>query len=449
METPREDLGILSFDGRDPLGILARQNASRIPELISLRMSRMAASPFAFYRGTAAIMAADHARDPHSALAVASCGDAHISNFGFFATPQRTQAFDLNDFDEAAWAPWEWDLKRLVTSVIIGGREYEHPEEIVREAAAEAVNAYVSTLRQSLSQTPLHRFFSHFDQTMVRENLDKRSRKVLVEAAEKARTRTSERVVSRLTEIGADGRRRFIENPPVMTHIDEETASYAAGGYEQYLKSCNVDIRMLLTSQFHWGDVIRRVVGVGSVGTRCYLVLLTDGRDGVLVLQVKQAGRSVLEEFGGYPQPEAYREIVGAHGEGDRVVSLQRILQAYSDPFLGHMRSPRGDFYVRQFHDMKGSVEIESLDANALIRYAIACGAVLARAHAQSRNAAAAADYIGKGKRIRSAILKWCYAYAELSLADYREFLASGMVPDNDATPPRTGASTSRKAKKG
>lgn len=428
MTVPRSNLGILTATGRDPLGILARQNESRIQELVPLRMSRMAQSPFTFYRGSAAIMAADHARDPHSDIPVASCGDAHMSNFGFFATPQRTQAFDLNDFDEAAWAPWEWDLKRLVTSVIIGGREYGHPEEVVQTSAGEAVTAYVDTLATALSHSPLHRYFSHFNQDMVRQNLDRKSRQALVAAAEKARKRTSERAAKRLTVETPEGHRRFIETPPVMTKIDETAASYVHDSYEQYRKTANADVRMLLT-HYTLEDIVRRVVGVGSVGTRCYLALLRDRMDGVLVLQIKEAKRSVVEEYGLVPQPQAFAEVIAAHGEGARVVALQRILQAYSDPLLGHLQSPNRGFYVRQFHDMKGSVAVETLDGDAFNRYALACGAVLARAHAQSSNAGRAAEFIGKGKRIRKMILNWSNAYAELSLADYRAFLGSGMVP--------------------
>lgn len=389
----------------------------------------MAQSPFTFYRGTAAIMAADHSRDPHSGIPVVSSGDAHLSNFGFYATPQRTQAFDLNDFDESAWAPWEWDLKRLVTSVIIGGRDTDRPEKVVQAAAGHAVRAYVSTLTASDGYSPLERYYSHFNQEMARRHLGKASRRVLEEAAEDARKRTSERAARRLTEDIGDGRRRFIEEPPVMTHVDNEVELNVDASYRQYLLSANVDIRMLL-SHYTMEDIGRRVVGVGSVGTRCYLVLMRDEDGGVLILQVKQAMRSALEEYGGFPQPSELTEVTDVSGEGARVVGLQRILQAYSDPFLGHLQSSGRSFYVRQYHDMKGSVEIEELNDAAFNGYAIACAAVLARAHAQSSNSRQAVDFIGGGKRIRRAIVDWSNAYAELSLEDYQAFLASDMVEE-------------------
>lgn len=428
MTVTRGELASLTTTGRDPLGILRRQNSTREEWLIPLRMARMAQSPFTFYRGTAALMAADQARDPHSGIPVVSSGDAHLSNFGFYATPQRTQAFDLNDFDESAWAPWEWDLKRLVTSVIIGGRDTGRPEKAIQAAAADTIKAYVSSLKTSDQHSPLERYYSHFDQEMARRHLGKESRRVLEETAEDARKRTSERAARRLTEETADGKRRFIENPPVMTHVADEVGLNVADNYRQYLRSAKADIRMVL-AHYTMEDIVRRVVGVGSVGTRCFLVLLRDADGGVLILQVKEAIRSTLEEYGGIPQPDVLTEITEASGEGARVVGLQRILQAYSDPFLGFLLSARGrSFYVRQYHDMKGSVEIEGLDDTGFTGYAIACGAVLARAHAQSVNARQVVNFIGGGKRIRRAILDWSNAYAELSLDDYRTFISSGMV---------------------
>ncbi|RSZ64224.1 DUF2252 domain-containing protein [Corynebacterium hylobatis] len=431
MTVTRGELAMLTTTGRDPLGLLREQNATREQWLIPLRMARMAQSPFTFYRGTAALMAADHSRDPHSGIPVVSSGDAHLSNFGFYATPQRTQAFDLNDFDESAWAPWEWDLKRLVTSVIIGGRDTDRSEKVVQAAAADAVRAYVSSLNTSDGYSPLERYYSHFNQEMARRHLGKESRRVLEEAAEDSRKRTSDRAARRLTEETADGKRRFFEAPPVMSHVADEVELNVADNYRQYLLSAKADIRMLLT-HYTLEDIVRRVVGVGSVGTRCYLVLLRDADGGVLILQVKQALRSALEEYGGFPQPEVLTETTGVSGEGARVVGQQRILQAYSDPFLGFLQSASSgrSFYVRQYHDMKGSVEIGELGDTAFNGYAIVCGAVLARAHAQSVNARKVVTFIGGGKRIRRAILDWSNDYADLSLGDYQAFISSEMVDE-------------------
>lgn len=420
----RRDLARLAGAGRSPMQILQEQNSTRLAELIPLRTTRMSASPFTFFRGTAAIMAADQAQDPHSGILVASCGDSHLSNFGFYASPQRTLMFDLNDFDEAAWAPWEWDLKRLVTSVIIGGRATDRDDATVERAARGTVNAYISTLRNAVERSPLERYYSHFDPAAVHEELDKASAKALRRAIKDAEKRTGERATRRLTEESDAGGRQFIENPPVMTHIDAGLKSRVHGLFEQYLASAYVDVRMLL-AQYSVEDVVRRVVGVGSVGTRCYVVLLREPAGSSLILQVKEAGPSVLERYGGIQQPSAYRESVERGGQGIRVVGLQRILQAYSDPFLGHLRSPAGDFYVRQFHDKKGSVDVEELADTAFRRYSAACGVVLARAHSQSRTASEVVEYIGTGRRVAKSVVAWSEAYAQRSLGDYNDFVTS------------------------
>lgn len=422
--TPRRALATLAPGERDPIGILAQQNTTRVQELVGLRAERMSASPFAFYRGTAAIMAADQARDPHSGILVASCGDAHVSNFGFYASPHRTLVFDLNDFDESAWAPWEWDLKRLVTSVIIGGRASNRDAAVIEGAARGTVESYVRSLRAAADRSPLERYYSHLDPRAPSERLHKASRKALRLAMADAEKRTGERAARRLTEEAGDGSRRFIEMPPVTAHVDPEIVARVEGDYEFYRRSAYIDVRTLL-SQYVVDDIARRVVGVGSVGTRCYIALLRDPDGGLFILQAKQAGRSVLEEHGGIAQPAALNEVIAAGGDGARVVGLQRILQAYSDPFLGHIQTPDGDFYVRQFHDMKGGIEVESLKDVTFAEYGAACARVLARAHSQSPTAAEVVAYIGSGRKIVDAIVAWCDAYADLSLRDYEEFVAS------------------------
>lgn len=370
-------------------------------------------------------MAADQARDPHSGILVASCGDAHISNFGFYASPQRTLLFDLNDFDEAAWAPWEWDLERLVTSVVIGGRASGRDESFVQEAARAAAEAYVRTLRLAGKLSPLERYYAHLAPESTRLQLDKASRKALRRATEDARRRTGERASGRLTELDGDDRRRFRENPPLTTHLAPDEEIDLRDDVRQYLRSANVDIR-LLVSQYSLDDLVRRVVGVGSVGTRCFLALLSDSQGRPMILQVKEAGRRVIEEFGAIPQPDQLVGAIGVEGEGARVVAMQRILQAYSDPFLGHLRSQGGYYYVRQFHDMKGSVEVETLKDVPFHRYGATCAAILARAHAQSPRLAEVLAFIGKGERgmqkTTRGIVAWANAYAEISLADYHAF---------------------------
>lgn len=426
-QVPRAALAKLDPHGRDPLGILARQDAQRVPELVPLRAERMAASPFAFYRGTAAIMAADLAREPHTGILVASCGDAHISNFGFYASPQRTLMFDLNDFDEAAWAPWEWDLKRLVASVVIGARGVRDAA-VGERSARDAVLAYTRALRAAVAASPLERYYFHLDPKTTYPGLDASSRTVLKRAIKDAKRRTGDRAVRKLTAPDAEGRVRFVESPPTTTRAEPEVYPRMQDAFAQYLASANVDVRLLLR-QYVLRDVVRRVVGVGSVGTRCYLSLLDTGDDEAFILQVKEAGLSVLEEHGGIAQPEEVRCAVDEGGQGARVVGMQRILQAASDPFLGHLRGGHRDYYVRQFHDMKGGIDTDALEDEAYRDYAVACAVILARAHAQSENAGAIVGYLGRGAGIAESLLQWADAYAALSEADYRAFVAARGLP--------------------
>jgi uncharacterized protein (DUF2252 family) len=423
----RRDLARLTTSGRDPLAMLTAQNAGRLPDLVPLRAERMAASPFAFFRGAAAVMAADLARDAAAhgtGIMVAACGDAHVANFGFYASPQRTLVFDLNDFDEAGWAPWEWDLKRLVTSIVLAGGENARDEAVVRDAAASAVRTYAHAIDRLADRDPVTRYFEHFDPQTLLAAFDDQSRAVLAEAMRDAEKRTGERAARRLTTDVGDGRRAFVERPPTMTHVDDRTGHRMLATDGAYRASANVDVRLLL-EQYEIADVARRVVGVGSVGTRCYLVLLQDGDGHSLVMQAKEAGRSVLEEYGGIASPAPLARIVESSGEGARVVSVQRVLQAVSDPFLGHVRSNGRDYYVRQFHDMKGGIEMVDLDDAPFRRYAQACAATLARAHAQSPNAAAVAGYAGAGRALAEAITTWAFAYAEVTRDDHAAFVAA------------------------
>ncbi|MFK4761947.1 DUF2252 domain-containing protein [Microbacterium sp. ZW T5_45] len=422
--TPRRSLAEQPEAARDPLGILEAQNRARQPDLVPLRVERMSASPFAFYRGTAALMAADLADAPHSGILVASCGDAHVSNFGFYASPQRSLVFDLNDFDEAAWAPWEWDVKRLVASIVIGGHASGRSDAVIDRAALSAVTAYARGIARTTALSPTKRYFAHFDVESTRGLLDKAAQKAIRRAVAQAQRRTGERAVNRLTEADADGRRRFRHQAPTTSPLHEELRDGVHDLVEQYRRTASPDVALLF-EHYTVSDVARRVVGVGSVGTHCYLVLFQDGEDGTLLMQPKQASRSVLVEYGGITQPPALQRLIDEHGEGARVVSMQRILQALSDPFLGHLRSPNADYYARQFHDMKGSIEVEDLDDGPFITYAQACAAVVARAHSQSVTASEVAGYLGGGRSVATAILEWARRYAEVSLSDYESFRAA------------------------
>jgi uncharacterized protein (DUF2252 family) len=419
---PPSDLAVLPDGVRQPLDIIAQQNQNRVPDLVPVRRERMSASPFTFYRGTAALMAADLGAAPHTGVTVASCGDAHVSNFGFYASPQRTLVFDLNDFDESAWAPWEWDLKRLTASAIIGARDGGHHDDFAAQAARKTVTSYGAAMRAALAMTPTERFYSHLNAEAGVGKLGKKSRAVAQAAVDKAHQRTGDRAAHKLTEIAPDGRLRFIERPPTMAHISEESVAAVNAHLDLYTGSTTPDVHLLL-QQYEVVDHARRVVGVGSVGTRCTLTLFQDGDGHSLILQAKEATTSVLEQYGKVRQPQQFRHTVETHGEGARVVGLQRILQALSDPFLGYLRADT-DLYVRQFHDMKGGIDVSGLDRKPFLAYVRACAIRLARAHSQSPYTATIVGYLGDDHAVRDAIVEWSFAYADLSAADYAAFTA-------------------------
>ena len=430
-ELPRSAQALLPDRTGDALAILDEQNATRLPELVSLRIERMSANPFAFYRGSAAIMAHDLSAAPHTGILVPSCGDAHLANFGFYASPQRTLVFDLNDFDEAAWAPWEWDVKRLVASVVIAGQSTPRDEIVVHEAVITAVRAYALAMQAAADATPLQRYYAHFEATEGTGEMHRQSRKVLDRAIAQAKKRTGERATRKLTERDERGLLQFVERPPTMTRVDPELRSGLHEMLRRYLRTAHSDISLLL-SHYTPVDVIRRVVGVGSVGTRCALSLFEDGDGNTLILQSKEAGPSVLEQYGGIAQPAELRELTHERGHGGRVVAMQRILQALSDPFLGSLRYSTDSFgdlelYVRQFHDMKGGIEIEEIKDEPFVTYASACAVTLARAHAQSPNAAQVSGYLGDGTGADEAFYEWAQGYAQRSRDDYDLFVARGV----------------------
>jgi len=421
-KSPRQNLATLAPRTRDPLVILQEQNSTRIADLIPLRHERMSQSPFTFYRGTAAIMAADLAEDPHTGLLVASCGDAHLSNFGFYASPQRSLVFDLNDFDEAAWAPWEWDLKRLATSVILAAQSTNRDAQVAEQAVLETVLHYARALRASVSLSPVQRYYAHFDAEAGLTSLPSTSQKVLRKAIKQAKKRTGDRAVKKLTVLNENGVASFVQHPPEMTEMDQARKRQLHQLMQSYLESARPDIQQLLR-HYRMQDVVRRVVGVGSVGTRCALVLLQDGEGHALLMQSKQASTSVLEQYGNIKQPRALTELVDAHGQGARVVAMQQILQAVSDPFLGHLKFDGLELYVRQFHDMKGGIETDELDDESFLVYARACAVTLARAHSQSPLTALISGYIGKGNAVAEALLEWGYNYAERANDDFATFV--------------------------
>ncbi|MFZ2623737.1 MAG: DUF2252 domain-containing protein [Propionibacterium sp.] len=430
-EIPRSCLATLVPGAEDPVAILTSQNTSRVADLVPLRFARMLTDPFSFFRGSAALMAADLAASPHTDLPVISCGDAHISNFGLYASPERDLVFDLNDFDETAVSPFEWDLKRLVASLVVGGRQAGHSAQSVRDSALAAVDQYVSGLNALIELDVMERYHLHVEPELMESRVSPALRQVIDETAGRARKRTSKRAARRLTETDAQGNLRFREDPPVLTHVGKENESELRQTILAYLAGLEPDIALLL-SQFRLLDVARRVVGVGSVGTRCYIGLLVGPTGEALILQVKEATTSVLTTWGHQDQPETLSRFVKELGQGARVVGGQKMLQGVSDPFLGAVRSGGHDYYIRQFHDMKGSVDVDSMGEEVFGEYGRACALLLARAHGQSPTLGSVVSYIGGGKPLRTAIVDFAESYADKSEEDFEkltEAARKGLVP--------------------
>ncbi|WAJ45466.1 DUF2252 domain-containing protein [Mycobacterium sp. Aquia_216] len=422
---PRRSLAQLTPSSRSATEILVAQNAGRLTELVPLRFARMLVDPFAFYRGSAAVMAADLAASPTSGIEIMCCGDAHISNFGLYAAPHRSIVFDLNDFDEAAVAPAEWDVKRLITSAIIGGRHAGYPAKAIARCVEQAVVGYETSLTAMLEEMDvLERYYLRVEPEHYTGTVSKGLQAVIQKTISRARSRTSARVFKQITETGPDGTPRLREAPPVLQHVDKDVEALLVESIQEYLTAVPADIALLL-SHFRVTDVALRVVGVGSVGTRCYLVILVGPNDTPLILQIKEATRSVLDEFGGWRQPDSLTAAIEANGHGVRVTDGQQILQAMSDVFLGSTRKDGRDYYVRQFHDMKGTIETEGMKPSTFSDYVSACAVLLARAHAQSANASILRGYVGTSNAVHDAVAEWSYAYADKSLDDFHQLRAA------------------------
>jgi uncharacterized protein (DUF2252 family) len=371
----------------------------------------MSASPFAFLRGAAAVMAADLAAQPHTGLTVQLCGDAHLLNFGLYASPERSLLFDLNDFDETFPGPFEWDVKRLAASVVVAARENGHGADKARRAALEATAAYRTSMRRLARLGELAVWYERIDadslQSLVRSA---RHRRRVEASLTRARRRTSLHALGKLTEV-VDGRRRIIHDPPLLEPAGAPDMAALRKIFSDYRSTLSEERRLLL-DRYRFVDAARKVVGVGSVGTRCFIVLLA-GRDAddPLFLQIKEARESVLEEHlphGPYVHP------------GHRVVAGQRLLQAASDIFLGWMTGPQGRaFYWRQLRDMKGSAEVAGMNPAALTAYARLCGTALARAHARSGDRVAIAAYLGGADTFDRAVADFAANYADRTADDH------------------------------
>ncbi len=413
--------------GRDPVGLLLEQEKTRVPDLVPVRHGRMLVSAFTFYRGAALPMAADLATTPTSGLRVQLCGDAHLSNFGAFASPERNLVFDVNDFDETLPGPFEWDVKRLAASLTVAGRDNGFPAKACRKITLAAGEGYRTAMRGFADQTFMDVWYTHVDiqsalakfQSQVKAKRYKLAQKQLA----KAHTSDTMKAVGKLTTV-VDGQRRIISQPPLIVPVEEVFPDAQADAIYQllntvlgkYRRSLQSDRRHLL-EQFTMVQAARKVVGVGSVGTRAW-VLLMDAMDGVepLFLQAKEAQPSVLAEYAGRSQYS---------NQGERAVAGQHLMQAESDIFLGWTRVPNPldgidrDFYVRQLKDWKFSVPIEIMLPKGLEMYARLCGATLARAHARSGDRIALAAYLGGSDKFDQAIADFAETYADQNERDY------------------------------
>jgi uncharacterized protein (DUF2252 family) len=422
-QVPRSSLGVWepSPDRPDSIDVLRRQEQHRIPELLPIRHERMSASPFAFFRGAAAVMARDLARAPTTGLHVQACGDAHLLNFGIFASPERRLMFDVNDFDETLPAPFEWDVKRLAASVVVAARERSFAASDCAAAAYAAAETYRTQVRAFAAMGHLDVWYAHVEVQDLLTLLRKaEARKLEGTVLRKAMQTTSLGALGKLTQI-VDGERRIIDSPPLIEHVPMRAD--AALVASRYVSSLPEDRRALLR-RYRPVDWARKVVGVGSVGTDDGVVLLLgDSDDDPLFLQVKEAEASVLEPFAG---ASVYVN------RGQRVVEGQRLMQAVSDIFLGWTTIDDRHYYARQLRDMKGSIPVEKLAASELVRYARACGAVLARAHARSGDPVAIAAYLGGGDVFDRAISQFAIAYADQAYSDHQrmlEAIRSGELP--------------------
>jgi uncharacterized protein (DUF2252 family) len=429
-------------DDRDPVAILEAQATSRVPELVPVRYGRMLVSPFTFYRGAAAVMAHDLASTPRAGLRAQLCGDAHLSNVGGYASPERALVFDLNDFDETLPGPFEWDLKRLAASFEIAGRDRDFTKAERTKAVLAAVGSYREWMRKLAEARNLDVWYASLDVATIERNLREQQAKgqavIVAKAAAKARTKDSLKAFAKLTH-EVDGEPRIVSDPPLIVSA-ADLAQEAGIQFErlegvihellrEYRRTLQSDRRHLL-EEFRMVDLARKVVGVGSVGTRCWIVLLL-GRDGEdpLFLQIKEAQASVLEPYLGKSEYENH---------GERVVAGQRLMQATSDIFLGWLHSTETldgaerDFFVRQLWDWKTSVDLDTILPEGLELYGQVCGFLLARAHARSGDRIAIASYLGKGDTFDRALVEFAVAYADQNERDHaalRTAADEGRIP--------------------
>jgi uncharacterized protein (DUF2252 family) len=414
-----------SADRPDPIAVIDATNASRVPELVPIRWGRMLDSPFTFLRGAPAVLAMDLADLPRSGMQPQICGDAHCLNFGAFATPERHLAFDVNDFDETMPGPWEWDLKRLVASLAVAARTKSMSDEQARAAAVSAAARYRSVMADLVERSVMEGWYARVDVDTLIELAQNPEMKAQMRKEEaKAERRDSLQALGKLTTL-VDGQPRIVDKPPLIVHRGDRPTRMRRlrAVYDRYVETLQSDRRRLI-EEFHFTDAAFKVVGVGSVGTRCHIALLQARTTAEpLFLQLKEADPSVLETHLG---PSAYRH----HGE--RVVAGQRLMQAASDAFLGWTSLGRVRYYVRQLRDMKYSVNVAAAPASVLEGYGQVCGATLARAHARTCDPALISGYLGTGDAFDKAMGSFAMAYADQTERDHEALVKAykaGRVP--------------------
>ncbi|MGW1977100.1 DUF2252 domain-containing protein [Streptomyces sp. NPDC001889] len=402
----------------------------RVPELTPIRVGRMAASPFAFLRGSAGLMAHDLVGTPVTGVTAQLCGDAHAANFGLYGDVRGRLVIDLNDFDETVVGPWEWDVKRLATSLVLAGRASGADEKVCRAAAFDAMGAYRRTMRLLAKLPALDAWNAIADEELVSHTDARDLIGTLEQVSAKARNNTSARFAAKATELFSDGAgegRRFVDAPPVLRRVSDAEAAAVAGSLEEYLTTVSED-RLPLLARYEIQDVAFRVVGTGSVGTRSYVVLLLDHRGDALVLQVKEARPSALLPYlaaAGFPEQETGHE-------GRRVVCGQKKMQVVSDILLGWTTVGGLPFQVRQFRNRKGSVDPAALTPDQLDDYGRMTGALLARAHAHSADPRLISGYCGKSEELDAALARFAVVYADRTEADHAELLKAiraGRIP--------------------
>src|SRR5215468_10174565 len=405
---------------RDPLSLIEKSNEGRVKHLLPIRFSRMLESPFAFFRGTAVIQAHDLKNTPSAGIIVQSCGDCHLANFGIFASPERTLIFDINDFDETLSAPFEWDVKRLASSFVLASRWRNFKKKEGHRTSHAVVKAYREQMATFAGMHTLDRWYAHvtIGDLIERFRSDPELRKTLVRAVDTAHTHTSETGLHKMTR-DVKGRPRIMDHPPLIYHLDSskfDLKKDIVPFFEAYRATLSLD-RQVLFDRFQLVDAVFKVVGVGSVGTQCFVTLWMADVDDPLFLQVKQALPSVLDGVAG---SSAYEN------NGERVVVGQRIMQSASDIFLGWARSVQGnDFYVRQLRDQKLSIDLGAASEGVLLAYATLCGQTLARAHSKSGKASEIAGYLGSRTNFDDAITDYALAYADRVAKDYHAFHAA------------------------